>query len=459
MLIIEFSRGSPSISFNISSDGSIVLTTTSIDRESIAFFDVTVRVRDRLSHETTASVLVTIEDINDSPPVIQENSTQLDITVPENYHVICTLSSDCVVQNVSATDADEGQNAHFTYAIADHRGVFEIDQFTGRITLSQNLDREQTPFYVVTVTATDAALNADSVTFTITVGNVNDNPPMFSASIYSGSVEEEVPLGTPLSLRVQATDPDENSTVYYGKLPGQDVPFDVNETTGWIFTTGPLDRENSSSFRFLVEADDRQVGSLSPQAIVEITVTDINDHSPIFDSSLYQNDLNEGTMANSIIFQVHAEDMDMGLNAEIEYDIVGIITDRGLADNYFQIDSDTGHISLLRPVTVSATEPMQVNITVEARDKTDPFNSGRTLVVFNVIDNNTITPMFEQVFYEFSVLENVNDTVVGSVLATETSNDQGINAEINYILPDSTPLFTIDTELVSWMLVLVHVIR
>ena len=401
------------------------------------------------SHEDLATLVVTVGDINDSPPVIQQSSSQLDITVPENFPLACSVATDCFVQNVSAVDQDEGPNAHFTFTITGHEGVFQINQFTGEISLAQSLDREQTPFYTVTVTATDTARNAQSVSFTITVGNLNDNSPVFTAPAYSGSVEEGVPVGTTLNLQVTAIDLDENSTVYYAKLPGPAVPFDVDDTTGRVFTTGVLDRESVGFFSFMVEADDGFLGTSSPQALVEVSINDVNDESPLFDYPVYENDVQEGSTAGSIILQVHATDRDTGPNALLEYSIIGVVADRGSAANYFEINIETGHIGLLRSVTVSASEPTNVNLTVQARDKTNPFNSNTALVVFSIIDANSNAPAFERVFYEFSVFENLPNSVVGTVVANETSTDMGVNAEITYFLPDINALFSIDQHVSS----------
>lgn len=41
----------------------------------------------------------------------------------------------------------------------------------------------------------------------ISVADANDNPPVFTSDVYSTTVEEEVPLNTPV-IRVTATDVD-----------------------------------------------------------------------------------------------------------------------------------------------------------------------------------------------------------------------------------------------------------
>jgi len=52
--------------------------------------------------------------------------------------------------------------------------------------------------------------------------------------------------------------------------PQQSLPFTIEDTTGWIKTKTPLDREVAGSYRFLVEAQDGGEPSLSALATVQV---------------------------------------------------------------------------------------------------------------------------------------------------------------------------------------------
>lgn len=56
-------------------------------------------------------------------------------------------------------------------------------------------------------------------------------------------------------------------------------------------------------------------------ARVLIEVEDINDHVPIFSSSLYEGSVYESAAVGSIVVQVTAVDKDKGKNAELCYSI------------------------------------------------------------------------------------------------------------------------------------------
>ncbi len=76
--------------------------------------------------------------------------------------------------------------------------VFAIDSKTGWITTVSQMDHEACSSYSFEVTASDLgelqSLSSTAVV-TITVSDVNDNPPRFERELYRGAVKESDPLG------------------------------------------------------------------------------------------------------------------------------------------------------------------------------------------------------------------------------------------------------------------------
>lgn len=56
---------------------------------------------------------------------------------------------------------------------------------------------------------------------------------------------------------------------------------------------------------------------------VTITLLDINDHSPEFDSEKLEFSRPEGTYINVLLTTVYASDPDLGRNSEVTYSIIG----------------------------------------------------------------------------------------------------------------------------------------
>ena len=97
--------------------------------------------------------------------------------------------------------------------------------------------------------------------------------------------------------------------------------------SGVITILKKLDREaNPSGYSLIVTARDH--GFPVPQsstALVNITVSDINDNAPRFDKFTYTAEVREDSDINKVVTAVHAVDDDEGLAGEIIYSITGLL--------------------------------------------------------------------------------------------------------------------------------------
>lgn len=98
------------------------------------------------------------------------------------------------ILQVTATDADEGNNSVITYGFLEPgaESVFNIHPQTGIITAVVRLDRETTPNFLFTLTATDGGnpTLTGSSRLAITIRDVNDNFPQLADTPYWFSVSE-----------------------------------------------------------------------------------------------------------------------------------------------------------------------------------------------------------------------------------------------------------------------------
>ena len=67
------------------------------------------------------------------------------------------------------------------------------------------------------------------------------------------------------------------------------------DNTGEIFLNKKLDREEKSSWSFLVKARDDNGAGLEGFAQVVVTVLDVNDHNPVFDELEYVGSVEENS--------------------------------------------------------------------------------------------------------------------------------------------------------------------
>ena len=84
-----------------------------------------------------------------------------------------------------------------------------------------------------------------------------------------------------------------------------------------------LDYIRKHDYTLIVRATDGGGETSSPDAIVRIYLTDVNNNPPIFNPVTYHTSLSERATTGATVDQVYATDADTGSNGEITYSIVG----------------------------------------------------------------------------------------------------------------------------------------
>lgn len=131
-----------------------------------------------------------------------------------------------------------GINRKVVYSLEDSAsGVFSIDSSSGVIVLEQPLDREQQSSYNISVRATDQSPGqslSSLASVTITVLDINDNPPVFERRDYLVTVPEDTSLGTQvLSVFATSKDIGTNAEITYLIRSGNEQgKFSINPKTG-----------------------------------------------------------------------------------------------------------------------------------------------------------------------------------------------------------------------------------
>lgn len=96
-----------------------------------------------------------------------------------------------------------------------------------------------------------------------------------------------------------------NNKVTYSITEGPRYLFDIDATSGLVFTRAQLDREaeENSDGTFILEITVKEVSRIDPPPSVstEVTVilTDVNDETPTFRSTVYRAEINENAPQNT----------------------------------------------------------------------------------------------------------------------------------------------------------------
>ena len=99
--------------------------------------------------------------------------------------------------------------------------------------------------------------------------------------------------------------------------------FSIDASSGVISAQPGLDRETEDTYYLSITVTDGGGPPLTAVCGVRVFISDVNDNNPVFNPTLYLTSISESISPGSDVIPVHAYDADLGLNAEIEFSIIG----------------------------------------------------------------------------------------------------------------------------------------
>ncbi|XP_044539855.1 cadherin EGF LAG seven-pass G-type receptor 1-like, partial [Gracilinanus agilis] len=407
--------------FQIHNSSGWITVCAELDREDVERYSFGVEALDHGSPamSSSASVAITVLDVNDNDPVFTQPVYEL------------RLNEDAAVGSSVLTlrARDRDANSVITYQLTggNTRNRFALSSQSGGglITLALPLDYKQERHYVLGVTASDGTRSHTAQVF-INVTDANTHRPVFQSSHYTVSVREDRPVGTSVAT-ISATDEDtgENARITY--VLEDPVPqFRIHPDTGTLVTLTELDYEEQAAYTLAVTARDNGIPQKSDTTSLEILVLDANDNAPRFLRDLYQGSVFEDAPPSTSVLQVSATDRDSGPNGRVLYTFQGgedgdgdfyIEPTSGVIRTQRRLDRENVAAYTLRALAVDRGSPAPLSASVE--------------VQVTVLDINDNPPVFEQDELELFVEEN---SPVGSVVARirAADPDEGPNAQIMY---------------------------
>uniref|UniRef100_F7G250 Protocadherin-16 n=1 Tax=Monodelphis domestica TaxID=13616 RepID=F7G250_MONDO len=315
-----------------------------LDFESVTEYNLTVCAADRGTppRSTTVLVVITVQDVNDNPPVFAQPHYR--VAVPEDTPVGTELV------RVVASDPDPGPHGlvRFTISSGDPARLFELDEGSGVLRLARQLDREAQAQHQLVVKAADPpGAHFALVPVTVEVQDVNEHGPAFPLLTLSASLPENQPPGT-LVTTLHALDKDTGAfgRLHYSLLepglgPGLGAKhwdmFALNGSSGELRARVPFDYEHTRSFRLLVGAAD--AGNLSASVTLSVLVTGEDEYDPVFLAPSFHFQVPEGARRGHSLGHVRATDEDGGADGVILYSL-------SAPSPYFGINQTTGALYL-----------------------------------------------------------------------------------------------------------------
>ena len=378
----------------------------------------------------TLAIRVIVQDTNDNSPIFENDDYET--TIKEDFPVNATIIQ------VRAKDSDVGLNGQIVYGFdpetqGANGDIFAIKNTTGEVHLVRPLNyRNDKKSYRLTVVARDRGENSfpASARVTINVEDVNNHGPRIRVNALTDSGKVEVPENSQVGTfvaHVDIEDPDEGINGEFTCVL-TDPRFELEQLYKTIFkirTKAIFDRETLSEYVIFIECEDHGTPPLRSTEEIPVTVTDTNDHSPVFVKTPYITSIRENNTLGLPLFGVNAADGDTGDNARITYKI--------FKDNLnlLTIDPNTGIITAVGKFDYEKTHSYECQVV--AVDNGNPAQSATASLVITVLDVNDEAPQFTQKTFDFATFENqAVGTEIGSVSATDI--DTAPNNEIRYAI-------------------------
>ena len=423
-----FYLNSDGVPFLINQTSGEIHTTVDLNRETKDLYEVSVRVEDAAPppHYNTTTVKIVVTDVNDNPPVFDENLVQISLSELQAVNTPFYVAH--------ATDMDLYPNNITKYYVADGTAGFQINSDSGELILTSSLDYETQQSIVVTIVAKD---NGKPETFqatqqiNITILDDNNTNITFPSTFpLEYQISEDISIG---SILINFTGQDHKGNPklhlnYYLTYQSGGVPsefgIEVESLTGYalLTTTSSLDRETHPSYALNITITDQNTPPSKVTQFLTVTVLDINDNDPTFLLPFYTFSTEEEINSVKKLGTVEATDPDSGENGTVSYSLVDSMS--GL----FSIGPNSGDLYQQGPLDRETKD--QYTLTVKARDNGNPVKETQKDVTIILLDINDNPPSFSPL--HVSVEENIK---VGTIIANLTGHDAdiGSNGEVTFL--------------------------
>ncbi|XP_076020962.1 protocadherin alpha-8-like [Genypterus blacodes] len=404
----------PSAIFNIDAESGEIILKGMLDYEDTPAYEIRVQATDQghSPRSGNTKLLIEIVDMNDNAPEISVTSLMTPVKEDAELGTIVAL--------ISVSDKDGGKNGLANCKVLGSVPFKLTSNYKNDYSLVVDgpLDRESSPVYNVTITATDEGsppLSSVRV-ITVHVSDVNDNAPRFIERVVNVYVKENSPVGSVIST-IKASDPDsgENANLAYSLLNSspRNIPVssmvNINSDTGDIISLQSFNYEEIQSIQFKVQATDSGVPPLSSNVTVNVFILDENDNNPVIlapyseHGSVNSENIPYSAEAGYFVAKIRAVDADSGYNALLAYHL-----SEPKGTNLFRIGTSTGEIRTKRRMSDNdlKTHPLVVLVCDNGEPSLSATVSIDMVVVESTADIQTQfrhVPMKEESFSDLNL--------------------------------------------------------
>ncbi|XP_075571767.1 protocadherin gamma-A10-like [Pelecanus crispus] len=317
---------------------------------------------------------------------------------------------------------------------------FTLHGRTGHLVTAERIDREQLCRLVENcVLRCEVIVEGEMKVYGIEVEitDINDNAPSFKEIVLEEAISETTAPGSRFPL-AEAHDPDVGSNSLQSYELSGDEHFSLAVQAGpsgderpELVVAKALDREEAAFHELVLRASDGGEPARTGTARIRVAVLDANDNAPVFSQAEYAVRVPEDVPVGSALVTLTATDADDGLNGDVKYSLKKV---SDMASEIFQLDSETGAITLLRSLDFEEGDSYELE--VQARDGGGLSDTAKVSITVTDVNDNA-----PEVTVSSSVSAISEDAPAGTVVALlhVQDRDSGANGEVRCSIAERLP--------------------
>ncbi|XP_008276230.1 cadherin-related family member 5 [Stegastes partitus] len=364
------------------------------------------------------------------------------VNFPENNNVGDVVATITVQSGVTLEFSPPPENPENPFRLEGNQLVAE-----------RMLDFETTQLYEVAITCTETATALKlEIVIVVLLTNENDNPPFFDSASYQANVDELSPVGEIVG-NYPAKDLDAHPQLSYTLTSASNDFVLRSSTNPEILVNARLDYDKVKNVELILTAKviaGDEVHTATTTIIV--TIVDVDNRPPWFQpctevevdgnvichSAGYTGSVTLNEQETGVLplkpGPLHAIDGDTGINEKITYSFLS-----GNEDNLFEINQNTGGITMLKPTDVLGT----ISLSVLAAQAINSHQFATTTVTISVQVKSLHPPKFQKPRYEgvatsigTMVMDVMNKDQPLQILVTDEdyAATGGVNPHITYVI-------------------------
>ncbi|XP_012939064.1 protocadherin Fat 4 [Aplysia californica] len=421
--------------FTINQTSGDIYLALPLDRETQSSYSLGIDVANTNGKSDSTTLKITVTDVNDNDPVFGRGNYVFE--VPHG-----TAAGD-VIGTLVISDRDEGVNGALTLSImsGDPGNVFSVNGFS--IKAAAGLDANVQDLYNLVVNATDGGNPSRSATAQVSVHVAPQfKPPQFSSSTASISVEETRIPGSLIydsdATMSSATEGNDGDLEYSIRTGNDEQKFYIETFKGTLQLKGALDFATTSQYVLEILAANRGDPLLTDTLTLTITVTQVNQHTPEFSSTLYLFTVSEDAAVATAVDTITATDSDTGAFGTVTYSIE--------SNSHFEVNLTSGQVSTTALLEYSQNKNFYLQ--VYAKDDAGATSrTGTSVMLITVTDLNNHAPTVAASPYTLDIPETLPAGSPLHVLVAEDL-DSGVFGTYTFAITpgDTSGTFAVDAS-------------